>query len=337
MVATIGFFDGMHEGHRYVISQVMELAEKRGDGSVVLTFDRHPAALFCPDRVPKMLLTPEEKMEKIAACGVEDVVMFEFDEELASLTANEFLQILKEDYGVDTLLLGYDNHFGKKEKDENGNFINPTFEDYVKKGKEEGVRIKLLKEYRSEKSGNEKSPNHQIVQSSNATSSSTLIRKLLLDGNLEEANRRLGYRYSLSGKVVSGFQIGRKIGFPTANLKADETKLIPKNGVYAALAEIKSSNHQIAQSPNHQIAQSSDAMLKAIVNIGSRPTFDGNETTVEVHIIDFNEDIYDAEITVQLVARLRDEQKFNSPEELIQQINKDKEAALGLIHVVHRM
>ena len=137
MIATIGFFDGMHEGHRYVISQVTQLAEKRGDGSIVFTFDRHPASLFCPEKAPKLLLTPEEKMDKIAACGVEDVVMFEFDEELASLTKSEFLQILKEDYAVDTLLLGYDNHFGKKEKDSDGNFINPTFDDYVKKGKEE--------------------------------------------------------------------------------------------------------------------------------------------------------------------------------------------------------
>lgn len=314
MIATIGFFDGMHEGHKFVLSQVLQLAEKRGDGSIVFTFDRHPAALFCPEKAPKLLLTPEEKVQRIVDFGIEDVVMFEFDEELASLTTNEFLQILKEDYAVDTLLLGYDNHFGKKEKDANGNFINPTFDDYVKKGKEEGVRIKLLKEF--------KSSNQQIAKSSNETSSSTLIRSLLLDGNLKEANNRLGYNYTLSGKVVSGFQIGRKIGFPTANIEVQD-KLIPKNGVYAAWAEIKPSVQQIAESPN--------AMLKAIVNIGSRPTFNGSETTVEVHIIDFHKDIYDEEITIQLVARLRDEQKFDSPEELITQINKDKATALSLL------
>lgn len=312
----------MHEGHRYVISQVNQLAEKRGDGSIVFTFDRHPAALFCPEKAPKLLLTPEEKMQKIADLGVEDVVMFEFDEELASLTTNEFLQILKEDYAVDTLLLGYDNHFGKKEKDANGNFINPTFDDYVKKGKEEGVRIKLLKEFKSSNHQIAKSSNRQIAKSSNETSSSTLIRSLLLDGNLKEANNRLGYNYTLSGKVVSGFQIGRKIGFPTANIEVQD-KLIPKNGVYAAWAKVKTHDQQIAESSN--------AMQKAIVNIGSRPTFNGNETTIEVHIMDFHEDIYDTEISIQLIARLRDEQKFDSPEELIKQINKDKATALTLL------
>ncbi len=316
MVATIGFFDGMHEGHRYVISQVMELAEKRGDGSMVFTFDRHPAALFCPECVPPMLLTPEEKMEKIAACGVEDVVMFEFDEELASMTANEFLQILKEDYGVDTLLLGYDNHFGKKEKDADGNFINPTFDDYVKKGKEEGVRIKLLKEFKSEnqkseKSAIEKSSNQQIIKSSNETTSSSLIRELLLDGKLEDANRRLGYDYSLTGMVVNGYQIGRKIGFPTANIAAEEGKLVPKNGVYAARVSKKGE--------------------KAVVNIGNRPTFNGNDVTIEVHIIDFEGDIYGEKITIEFVSRLRDEMKFDSPEELVEQINKDKAEALKVL------
>lgn len=312
MVATIGFFDGMHEGHRYVISQVMELAEKRGDDSIVFTFDRHPAALFCPDRVPKMLLTPEEKIEKIMACGVEDVVMFEFDEELASLTANEFLQILKEDYGVDTLLLGYDNHFGKKEKDENGNFINPTFEDYVKKGKEEGVRIKRLKEF--------KSSNHQITKSSNEATSSSLIRDLLLDGNLEEANRRLGYDYSLTGKVVNGFQIGRKLGFPTANVDVEEGKLVPKNGVYAARVRIMQYS---------ELKLSSEK--KAVVNIGNRPTFNGNEVTIEVHIIDFERDIYGENITIEFAQRLRDEQKFGSSEELVEQINRDLQTAIGVL------
>ncbi len=297
MIATIGFFDGMHEGHKYVISQVIQLAEKRGDGSIVFTFDRHPASLFCPDKAPKLLLTPEEKMDKLSVCGVEDIVMFEFDENLADLSTEEFLQLLKEDYAVDTLLLGYDNHFGKKEKDADGNFINPTFDDYVKKGKETGVRIKRLEEFHHEENGL-------------GSTSSSLIRTLLLDGNLKEANTRLGYNYSLSGKVVSGYQIGRKIGFPTANIEVQD-KLIPKNGVYAALATI--GNDVTRQ--------------KAIVNIGMRPTFNGNETTVEVHILGFEGDIYDAKISIELVARLRDEQKFDSAEDLISQINKDKASA----------
>ncbi len=291
----------MHEGHRYVISQVTELAEKRGDGAIIFTFDRHPASLFCPEKAPRLLLSPEEKMQKIEECDVEDIVMFEFDEELASLTANEFLQILKEDYAVDTLLLGYDNHFGRKEKDTEGYTINPTFDDYVKRGKEEGVRIKRLQEF--------KGHDEQAT-----TTSSTLIRSLLLDGNLQEANARLGYNYSLSGRVVSGYQIGRKIGFPTANIEVP-IKLIPKNGVYAAYATIGKNSEK----------------LNAIVNIGSRPTFDGHETTVEVHIIDFNDNIYNNEITIELVSRLRDEQKFNSPDELIKQINQDKEKAVEIL------
>lgn len=301
MIATIGFFDGMHEGHKYVISQVTKLAEKRGDGAIVFTFDRHPASLFCPEKAPKLLLTPEEKMDKIAACGVEDIVMFEFDEDLADFSVEEFLQLLKEDYEVDTLLLGYDNHFGKKVKDANGNFINPTFDDYVKNGKEVGVRIKRLEELHNE-------------DSALGTTSSSLIRTLLLDGNLKEANARLGYNYSLSGKVVSGYQIGRKIGFPTANIEVQD-KLIPKNGVYAAFATIGKDTTR----------------KKAIVNIGMRPTFNGNETTVEVHILGFEGDIYDKEISIELVSRLRDEQKFDSTEDLISQINMDKTSAEDML------
>lgn len=301
MIATIGFFDGMHEGHKYVISQVTKLAEKRGDGAIVFTFDRHPASLFCPEKAPKLLLTPEEKMDKIAACGVEDIVMFEFDEDLADFSVEEFLQLLKEDYEVDTLLLGYDNHFGKKEKDASGNFINPTFDDYVKNGKEVGVRIKRLEEFHNE-------------DNTLGTTSSSLIRTLLLDGNLKEANARLGYNYSLSGKVVSGYQIGRKIGFPTANIEVQD-KLIPKNGVYAAFATIGKDTTR----------------KKAIVNIGMRPTFNGNETTVEVHILGFEGDIYDKEISIELVSRLRDEQKFDSAEDLISQINMDKTSAEDML------
>ena len=301
MIATIGFFDGMHEGHKYVISQVTKLAEKRGDGAIVFTFDRHPASLFCPEKAPKLLLTPEEKMDKIAACGVEDIVMFEFDEDLADFSVEEFLQLLKEEYEVDTLLLGYDNHFGKKEKDASGNFINPTFDDYVKNGKEVGVRIKRLEEFHNE-------------DNTLGTTSSSLIRNLLLDGNLKEANARLGYNYSLSGKVVSGYQIGRKIGFPTANIEVQD-KLIPKNGVYAAFATIGKDTTR----------------KKAIVNIGMRPTFNGNETTVEVHILGFEGDIYDKEISIELVSRLRDEQKFDSTEDLISQINMDKTSAEDML------
>jgi len=315
MIATIGFFDGMHEGHRYVISQLMELAEKRGDGTIVFTFDCHPASVFCPEKAPMPLLTPEEKMEKIAASGVEDVVMFEFDKEFASITAKEFLQILNEDYNVDTLLLGYDNHFGKKEKDENGNVIIPSFEDYVKMGKEEGVRIKRLKEFpHSSPSSSALNITDQNIKPQERATSSSLIRSLLLEGNICEANSRLGYCYTLSGVVVSGFQIGRKIGFPTANIEL-EGKLIPKSGVYAAFANINKDTQQ----------------LKSIVNIGKRPTFNGDKTTIEVHIIDFDDNIYDSGISINLVARLRDEQKFDNPEALIQQINKDKEKAMELL------
>lgn len=308
MIATIGFFDGLHEGHRYVISQVLNLAERRGDGSMVFTFDRHPASLFCPEKAPKLLLSPEEKVEMISNLGVEDVVMFEFDHELASLTVNEFLQILKEDYGVDTLLLGYDNHFGKKELDADGKPINLSFEDYVKKGKEEGVRIKRLEKYSD--------------SADQTATSSSLIRSLLLDGNLAEANRRLGYNYMLSGRVVSGHQIGRTIGFPTANIDVLE-KLVPKNGVYAAYAKIKDDGKSCS-------GQSFDR-LKAVVNIGKRPTFQGHETTVEVHILDFSADLYDKEICIELFSRLRDEQKFSTTEQLIGQINSDKIAALKVL------
>ena len=292
MIATIGYFDGMHEGHRYVISHVMQLAEKRGDGSIIFTFDRHPATLFRPDRVPQPLLTPEEKMEKIAACGVDDAVMFEFDADFASITSREFLEIIREDYGVTTLLLGYDNHFGQKETDDDGNTITPTFADYQRMGQETGVNIRLL------------------TPLSDTPTSSTMIRRLLLDGNITEANSRLGYRYRISGTVVSGEQIGRQIGFPTANINV-EGKLIPKSGVYAV--------EVCCPEPR-----------KALLNIGSRPTFGGNGNTIEAHILDYNGNLYGNTIAVEFLQRIRDEQHFPTPEELIRQINRDMERVKAL-------
>lgn len=300
MIATIGFFDGVHEGHRYVLSQVKSLAEKRGEKSVVITFRNHPSSLFCPSSQKYLLLSPENKVEKIRECGIDDVVLLEFDKDLASKSAEQFLEILKNQFDVSTLLLGYDNHFGRIDKDEDGKSIKLGFSDYESLGERVGVVILRLKPFP-----------HSINQT---PTSSSLIRSLLIEGNLDEANERLGYDYTISGVVIDGFKVGRKLGFPTANIHIDNQQY-PKKGVYAAFCKSKMHNEE----------------WMAVVNIGNRPTFNREETNVEVHIINQKVDIYGDTISVKLRKRLRDEVKFSSQEELISQIKVDVESAVNLL------
>lgn len=298
-VATIGFFDGVHAGHRYLIQQVKEIAATKGLRSALVTFPIHPRKVMNADYRPELLTTPEEKISLMAETGVDYCLMLDFTPEIAHLTALEFMtQILKERYQVSCLVIGYDHRFGHNRSE--------SFEDYVHYGEAIGIEVIRAQAY---------SKNIEIGTEQNIPVSSSLIRKLLHQGEVDIAARCMGYEYFLDGTVVGGYQVGRKIGFPTANLNVDNPdKLIPADGVYAVWVTLDGNTYM------------------GMLNIGKRPTIDnGPDRTIEVNILHFHSDIYDKSIRLTFVKRTRPELKFNSVDELIAQLHKDAEEVEALL------
>jgi riboflavin kinase/FMN adenylyltransferase len=293
-VATIGFFDGVHRGHRYLINSVVKEAEARGLQSTVVTFDRHPRQVLGSDFQPQLLSTNEEKQILLSKTGVERCVMLPFSKQMAQLSARDFMEnILKERLGVQVLIIGYDNRFGHNR--------NEGFDDYVRYGKDLGMEVTQSDGFAHVKGYGD---NQQEVNVS-----STLVRSYIEKGNLEAANDCLGHPYFLTGKVVHGVKEGRKLGFPTANLDVSSSRqLIPPSGVYAVKVRIPGSMTD----------------YHGMMNIGVRPTFDGAQQTLEVHIMQYTGNLYGEEIHVAFLHRIRGERKFASPEELAVQLNKDK-------------
>lgn len=285
-VATIGFFDGVHRGHRFLIEQVKEVAKAEGLLSMVITFDKHPREVLRSDYQPQMLSSLEEKVERIRQSGVDRCEVLPFNKETASLSAYDFMKtVLKERLGVSSLIIGYDNRFGHNRTE--------GFDDYVAYGKELGIEVIRAKAF--------------VLNSVNVSSS--VIRAFLSEGEVEMAAMCLGYRYCLSGTVVSGVQEGRKMGFPTANIDMGGIrKLIPAQGVYAMIATLDNGT-----------------TYPAMMNIGNRPTFNGDTTTMEVNIIDYHGDLYGRRLTVSFVKRLRSEQRFPSERALMEQLKKDED------------
>ena len=292
-VATIGFFDGVHAGHRYLIQQVKEIAAAKGLRSALVTFPVHPRKVMNTNYRPELLTTPEEKISLLADIGVDYCLMLDFTPEISRLTAREFMtQLLKERYQVKYLIIGYDHRFGHNRSE--------GFEDYVRYGKEIGIEVIRAKAYTS---------NIEIGNEPNIPVSSSLIRKLLHEGEVSLAAHCLKYEYFLDGIVVGGYQVGRKIGFPTANLRVDDPdKLIPADGVYAVWVTFDGKTYM------------------GMLNIGVRPTIDNDPNrTIEVNILHFHSDIYDKFIRLTFVKRTRPELKFSSIDELITQLHKDAE------------
>ena len=301
--ATIGVFDGVHAGHQQVIKRLISDARFLHMASMVITFDRQPRQLFDPLFRPQLLTTQEEKERELERLGIDFLVVLPFTKEIASLSAHDFMaRILKERLNVNLLQIGYDNRFGHDRTE--------GFDDYVRYGQELGIRV-----YR----GIEVS-----FQGYDMTVCSSNIRSLLSeDGDVETAAVLLKRPYQLSGKVMSGEHIGHQLGFPTANLQPDNPfKLIPASGVYAVWAEIiNQSMDQTTSGPSYL-----GEGLPAMMNIGTRPTFDGRNRTLEVNIFDFDGDLYGQTVLITFVARLREERKFESPEALVQQLKTDREA-----------
>ena len=292
-VATIGFFDGVHAGHRYLIQQVKEIATAKGLHSALVTFPVHPRKVMNADYRPELLTTPKEKINLLTETGVDYCLMLNFTPDISRLTAQEFMtQVLKERYQVKCLVIGYDHRFGHNRSE--------GFEDYVRYGKAIGIEV-----IRARACTN----NIEADTANPVPVSSSLIRNLLHQGKVDLAADCLGYEYFLDGTVVGGYQVGRKIGFPTANLSVDDPdKLIPSDGVYAVWVTVDGKTY------------------KGMLSIGYRPTIqNGTNRTIEVNILHFHSDIYDKFIRLTFVKRTRPELKFDSIDELIVQLHKDEE------------
>lgn len=283
-VATIGFFDGVHTGHCFLIDQVKEIAAAKGLRSALVTFPVHPRKVMNADFRPELLTTQEEKIQLLADTGVDYCLMLDFTPQISQLSAMEFMtDILKERYRVECLVIGYDHRFGHNRSE--------GFEDYCQYGQAIGMEVIRARGY---------AYNDMHI-------SSSVIRNFLLRGEVDMAACCLGYDYFLDGTVVGGYRVGRKIGFPTANLSVDDPdKLVPADGVYAVRVSFDGNTYM------------------GMLSIGRRPTLNnGLNRTIEVNILHFNSDIYDKIIRISFVKRTRSELKFDTIDELIAQLHKD--------------
>lgn len=281
--ATIGTFDGVHRGHRFLLDQVIRLARADGGRSVVVTFSNSPRSVIEPTFVPSYLTTNSEKRRLLFDFGIDDVIIKPFTTDLMKLSARQFMQqVLHDELGITTLVIGYDHRFGYNRAE--------GFNDYVRYGKEMGIKVVLANEY----------------QFDGKEVSSSAIRQAVSSGNISMANDLLGYHYSIEGQVINGFHIGRTIGYPTANIQLPNNKLVPADGVYAVTVMLDREEYN------------------GMLNIGHRPTFDNGQRSIEVHLLDFNRDIYSERIQLRFAERIREEKRFESIEELKAQISKDE-------------
>ena len=291
--------------------------------SLLITFDRHPRSVFAPAAVPPLLTTAEEKMELLRATGVDEIYVLPFDKKMAALTAKEFMQqVLKEQLGVEVLVIGYDHRFGRPlpatksqgtlpiaEQQGTRQTANTVegFPEYQAYGREMGIEVVLAKELEGE---------HV---------SSSEIRRALEVGDVQRAAQLLGRPYTWTGRVVHGHEVGRQLGFPTANLEAMDRsaplgKILPANGAYAVKVR------------SEQSGAKNEEWASGMLNIGQRPTLDnGMDTSIEAHLFDFHGDLYGQILTLSFIARLREERRFSSEAELTEQLRHDKDMCLELV------
>lgn len=291
LVATIGCFDGMHRGHNYLINQVCSEAEQKGMKSALITFPIHPRQVIQTEYCPELLTCLPQKMEQMRQQRADYCILLSFTHELSLLSAREFMQLLRDKFHVQALLIGYDHRFGHNRSE--------CFEDYVRYGAELGMEVIQAK----------------ALMEDGVSISSSIIRDLLKKGEVAKANHYLGYRYYLDGIVVDGYKVGRKLGFPTANLQPScSEKLLPAHGVYAVHVYID------------------NRCYAGMLNIGHRPTLNnGDNVSIEVNILHFSDNIYQRQLKVEFVQYIRPERKFDSTEALVQQIETDREQVERLL------
>ncbi len=287
-------FDGVHMGHRELLGQLIHKARVVGGESVVITFWPHPRMVLNQDTERLRFLTsPEERTKLFGQIGIDHLVLIPFSKELANHTAEEFIrQILINKLNVHHLMVGYNHRFGKGRQH--------SYNEYQAFARKYKFSISLV----------------EAVLTNGMQTSSTDIRNYLFAGEMDEANKVLGYKYTVSGRVVGGQQLGRRIGYPTANIEVEEPyKLIPPDGVYAVMVRVEGKRYG------------------GMLNIGYRPTVNHNvdHRSLEVHIFDFNRDIYSEEIELEFVTRVRNEQKFANVDELTAQLKVDEKYIRAMV------
>lgn len=288
-VATIGFFDGVHRGHRFLIRQLTRYAVGHDLASLLVTFRTHPRQVMQAAYQPQLLTTYDEKCGQLATTGADYCLTLDFTTALAALSARRFMaEILKEKLSVKVLVIGYDHRFGHDRSE--------GFAEYVEYGRELGMEVVRA----------------DAFAMSEVNVSSSMVRACLAEGEVGMAARCLTRPYEITGRVVHGFHVGHELGFPTANIQVEDSqKLIPKNGVYAVWVKGKIGGEE--------------HVWGGMLNIGLRPTMENGENrTIEVHLLDFAGDLYGCRLTLSFVRRLRDERKFRNKGELVHQLREDE-------------
>ena len=285
---SIGFFDGVHRGHQHLIGQLKKQARSLGLSTSIITFSAHPGKIVQNNRSVKLLNSFDERIQQLASTGIDYCYVISFTKEFSEISAEDFIkEKLHKQLKVKMLMVGYDHKFGKGRTHE--------FLDYLEYGKDCGVIVKKA----------------ERLQNEEVSVSSTKIRNDLKEGDVENAAKMLSYNYSLEGTVITGNKLGRTIHFPTANIEPTEKdKLIPLEGVYAVWAYVDNQKYS------------------GMAYIGKRPTFSSQgEDRIEVHIFDFNKDIYGKKLRFEFINFLRQDVSFGGIEELRKQLEKDKEKA----------
>ena len=290
-IITIGTFDGVHIGHKKILEKVIHTAKEEDCESVLLTFFPHPRMVLQEKTAIKLLNTIQEKKMLLQDLGLDTLIIHPFDKEFSELSAEEFVStVLVAKLNIKKIIIGHDHRFGKNRA--------ASFEDLVTFSKKYKFEVEQI----------------SAQEINEIAISSTKIRTAITNGEIALATKYLTYNYFFTGKVVQGKQLGRTIGFPTANIKIEEDfKLIPKNGVYIVTCLYKNET------------------LYGMMNIGNRPTVDGKNLTIEVHFFNFNATIYDEILTISILDKIRDEQKFESLKALQQQLQADKIYSLAYL------
>lgn len=290
-VLTIGTFDGVHIGHKKILSRIKEIAKEENGESILITFDPHPRIVLSNDDSVRLLTTLNEKTELLRANGIDNLVVAKFSRSFSEMTPEEYItDFLYKRFQPNVVVIGYDHKFGKNRAGDI-NFMKD-------KGAELGFRVEEI-------------PKQEVDE---MAVSSTKIRNALQEGNIDQANSLLGHAYTVEGTVVRGDGIGRQLGYPTANLQVDDPyKLIPADGVYAVRV-------------NHKAT-----IYNGMLSIGVRPTFNGQMRTIEVNIFNFEQDIYGQKIKLSFVEKIRPEIEFANADELIKKMDEDKQSALAIL------
>jgi riboflavin kinase/FMN adenylyltransferase len=285
----LGTFDGVHIGHKKILNKLTQNTENEKYESLVLTFFPHPRMVLQEHSDLKLLNTIDEKIELLEKIGIENLVIHPFDEIFSRLTAEEFVStILVDRFHIHKIIIGHDHRFGRNR--------TADIDDLIAFGKQYDFEVEQI----------------SVQEINDISVSSTKIRNALVEGDMALANEYLGYDYFLTGKIIQGKQLGRTIGFPTANLKIEEDyKLIPQNGVYIVKSIINQKT------------------VFGMMNIGFNPTVDGQSQSIEIHYFDFDADLYNQKISVSILKKIRSEQKFESIDLLKEQLEKDKKTALN--------